>query len=227
MISEHPVYNKIKKPNLDSIAKKAGILYLLLVPFGIFGIMYIPSFLLVEGDLIKTSHNILENEFLFRLSIISSFCTQLIYLFLVLKFYQLFKKVDKNLAFIMLVFVLIAIPIAMFNEINMFMVLLLIQDLEQFQSMILLFLNLHQYGVLLAQVFWGLWLFPLGCLIIKSAFIPRVIGVLILIAGSGYVVDSLLGFIFPNFVVTLSEFTFVGEVILPLWLIVKGINLSK
>jgi hypothetical protein len=77
-----------------------------------------------------------------------------------------------------------------------------------------LFLELHEYGILIAQIFWGLWLFPLGYLICKSGYIPKVLGFLLIIGGAGYVIDAVMVFLFPGIDIAISMFTFWGEVLL-------------
>ena len=132
----------------------------------------------------------------------------------------------------MVILVLVAAPIAMLNELNHVAVLLVLSgsdflttfSLDQVQASVPLFLNLHEHGVFIAQIFWGLWLFPMGYLIFKSNFLPKALGILMIIGGFGYLVDSFVYFIFPDFNVTFSEFTFLGELLLPLWLMFKGVN---
>ena len=86
---------------------------------------------------------------------------------------------------------------------------------------------MYANGFSIAHIFWGLWLFPLGYLVFKSGFLPRVIGILLIVAGLGYLVDFTLFFLFPGITVTVSEFTFVGEVVLILWLLIKGVNVTQ
>jgi len=78
----------------------------------------------------------------------------------------------------------------------------------------------------LTEGFWGLWLLPLGLLVFRSGFLPRLIGVLLAIAGAAYVWDSGTQLLFPGHA-TISQFTFVGEVLLPLWLLIKGVNVER
>ena len=98
---------------------------------------------------------------------------------------------------------------------------------EKLQAFASLFLDIYEHGFSIAHIFWGLWLFPLGYLGFKSSFLPKVIGVLLIIAGLGYLVDFTLFFLFPDITVTVSEFTFVGEVLLILWLLIKGVNVEQ
>ena len=218
--------------NPNKTARVAGYLYLMLFPLGIFGIIYIPSSLIVLGDAATTASNIMANELLYRLSIVTALTLQIVYIFLALALYKLLNPVDKNNAVLMVILVLVAAPIAMLNELNHVAVLLVLSgsdflttfSLDQVQASVPLFLNLHEHGVFIAQIFWGLWLFPMGYLIFKSNFLPLALGILMIIGGFGYLVDSFVYFIFPNFDVTFSEFTFLGELLLPLWLMFKGVN---
>ncbi len=218
--------------NPNKTARVAGYLYLMLFPLGIFGIIYVPSSLIVLGDAATTASNIMANELLYRLSIVTALTLQIVYIFLALALYKLLNPVDKNNAVLMVILVLVAAPIAMLNELNHVAVLLVLSgsdflttfSLDQVQASVPLFLNLHEHGVFIAQIFWGLWLFPMGYLIFKSNFLPLALGILMIIGGFGYLVDSFVYFIFPDFDVTVSEFTFLGELLLPLWLMFKGVN---
>ena len=221
-----------EKINPNKTARVAGCLYLMLFPLGIFGIIYLPSSLIVLGDAATTASNIMANELLYRLSIVTALTLQIVYIFLALALYKLLNPVDKNNAVLMVILVLVAAPIAMLNELNHVAVLLVLSgsdflttfSLDQVQASVPLFLNLHEHGVFIAQIFWGLWLFPMGYLIFKSNFLPLALGILMIIGGFGYLVDSFVYFIFPDFDVTFSEFTFLGELLLPLWLMFKGVN---
>jgi hypothetical protein len=191
-----------------------------------------PSSLIVLGDAATTASNIMANELLYRLSIVTALTLQIVYIFLALALYKLLNPVDKNNAVLMVILVLVAAPIAMLNELNHVAVLLVLSgsdflttfSLDQVRASVPLFLNLHEHGVFIAQIFWGLWLFPMGYLIFKSNFLPIALGILMIIGGFGYLVDSFVYFIFPDFDVTFSEFTFLGELLLPLWLMFKGVN---
>ena len=216
-----------KKTNLDldhKSAKQAGILYLSLVPLGVFGIIYVPSSLIVPDNIATTISNIIENERLFRWSIISALGVQLVNIILALLLFKVFKHTNKEMAALMVIFSILAVPIAFLNEINNLAVLQLLDQSNESQQLISVFLNLHHQGIIIAQVFWGLWLFPLGYLVYKSSFMPKFIGILLIIGCVGYVVDSFTLILLPQFNITFSEFTFLGEVIFPLWLLIMGIK---
>jgi hypothetical protein len=213
--------------NPNKTARIAGGLYLLLLPLGILGLLYVPSAIIVAGDTAATTRNILANETLFRLSIVSALLVQLVNIFVVLFLYKLLNPVNKRMALLMVIFSLLAVPIAMLSEINKAAVLLLLNDADPSLSLVALFLDLHEVGIQIASIFWGLWLFPMGYLVFKSNYLPQIIGVLLMIGCVGYLVDSLAFFLFPDFGMTFSQFTFIGELVLPLWLLIKGVNVEQ
>jgi hypothetical protein len=219
--------------SINRTARLAGGLYLALMPFGFFGIIYVPSVLLVSGDAATTSRNIMASEWLIRSGAVSHLISQLILVFLVLALYRLLKPVNKEHAVLMVVLALVAVPIASLNEVNHLAALRLLANADdgaftasQVQAQAMLFLDMRQNGIVVAQVFWGLWLLPLGLLVFRSGFLPRLIGVLLVIAGAAYVIDSGTLLLFPGHA-TISQFTFVGEVLLPLWLLIKGVNVER
>ena len=135
----------------------------------------------------------------------------------------------------MVILALIGIPIAMLNVQNQFAALALLSgadyltafNADQLHAQAMTFLKLQETGVNIAQIFWGVWLLPLGYLVYTSGFLPRILGGLLIIGGFGYVIDSLGVFLFPNYDAVIAQFTFVGEVLLPLWLLIKGVNVAK
>jgi len=224
----------IENTNPNKTARMAGFLYLLLVPLGIFGMLYIPNTLFVPGDIAATVNNIMANEMLFRFSIASALVTQVVQIFVVLYLYKVLKPVHKDHALLMVVFILVAVPIAMLNELNQLAVLLLLNGAdyltffttEQINTLVALFLDLRRSGIFIAQIFWGLWLFPMGYLVFKSGFLPKFIGVLLIVACFGYLVDSSIFFFVPDFGITFSEYTFLGELLITFWLLIKGVNVE-
>jgi len=210
-------------------------LYLLQIPFGIFGTIYIPKALVVLGDAAATANNILANEFLFRLSIVTAILNALLLVITALFFYKLLKPVHKNYARLIVLFTVIVAPISMLNELNNVAVLLLLKSPEyltmfsagQLQALISLFLNLHQYGIQLVGIFWGLWLLPMGYLVYKSNYIPKIIGIFLMITCLGYLIDFTTFFLFPNFGVIVSEYTWLGEVMMVFWLLFKSKDVAS
>jgi len=214
----------------NSLARLTGALYLLLVPLGVFGIIYIQEFLLVTGDTPQSIENILANETMYRWSILSAFTVQVIQILVAIAMYVLFKPYNRLAAILIVFFTIVAVPIAMLNELTHVGALMVLKSqalrdsftIEQIHASVQLLLDLHSDGLMIAHIFWGLWLIPMGYVVIKSDFIPSIIGGLLIFAGLGYMLDTLLWFAFPNIDILVSEFTFVGEPILTLWLVIMG-----
>jgi len=215
-------------------ARLTGLLYLSLVPLGFFGI-YVTTRLIVAGDAGTTAQNIMASESLFRLGIVSNLLVQVINIFVVLALYRLLKSVNRNMALLMVIFILLGVPIAMLNELNHIAALVLLGSpaylkgftADQLNALVSLFLEAHKQGINIASIFWGLWLFPMGYLVFKSGFLPRILGILLIIGCFGYLIDSFAAFLLSNNQVSIALFTFWGEVLFPLWLLIKGINVER
>ena len=216
-------------------ARVTGLLYLILFPLDLFGFAYVPSRLVVPGDAAATASNIMANELLFRLGIVSILLGQILGLLVVLALYQLLKPVNKNVAVLMVLFGLVAVPIGMVNELNQFAILLLLHGpdnltvftADQLHALVSLFLNLHTIGIRIDEIFWGLWLFPMGYLVFKSGFLPRILGVVLMITCVGYLIQDFAAFLFPNLGVNIILITGWGELVFPLWLLIKGVNVEQ
>jgi hypothetical protein len=182
----------------------------------------------------QQAHSITASEWLFRTGTVSRMVAHLILVSLALVLYQLLKPVNKSHAVLMVALALLSVPIAFINEVNHLAVLRVLSGAEylepftavQRHAQAMLFLDLWNSGILVAQVFWGLWLLPLGYLVFRSGFLPRLLGILVIIGGSGYLLDVVVALLFPNIEVTISHFTFIGELLLPLWLLIKGVNVE-
>lgn len=214
------------------IARLAGFLYLLVVPLGIFAI-YVPSRLIVSGDAATTASNLMDSELLFRLSIVSDLTSPLVLILVVLFLYQLLKPVNKNMASLMVIFLILGVPIALLSKLNQFAALQLLRGADyltvfttdQLQALAYLFLRLHDWGGTIAFIFWGLWLLPLGYLVFRSGFFPRILGALLIMSGFGYVIDSFATFL--GYGVNIGLFTAWGEILFILWLLIKGVNIKQ
>jgi hypothetical protein len=217
------------------IARLAGFLYLLTVPLGVFTFLYVPSSLIVSGDATATAHNVMVSESLFRLGIVSALLGPIIAILYVLLLFKLLEPVSKDIAVLMVVLSLIGLPIAMLNELTQLGALQLLSGADyltvfttaQLQALAYLFVRLHSYGISIAFIFSGLWLLPLGYLVFKSGFLPRILGVLLVIAGFGYLIDVFAGFLFPDSNLSIGLFTGLAEIIFLLWLLIKGVNVEQ
>lgn len=217
-------------------ARVAGGLYLSLAPLAFLGgFPFGPSHLFVPGDAATTANNIMASESLFRLSIVINLLGAIINALVVLALYRLLKPVNKDMALLMVIFQLLAVPIGMLNELNHVAVLLLLSGADylttfttsQLQGLVPLFHDLHKYGLSIGQVFWGLWLFPMGYLVFKSGFLPRILGILLIIGSFGWLTEFFAAFLLPNFGVKVGMFLAVGELLLPLWLLIKGVSVEQ
>lgn len=225
---------KEKGKAIQRTARVAGVLYLMLFPAA-FGLIYVPSRLVVPGDAAATASKIMASESLFRLGIVSNLLIAIVHIFVVLALYRLLKPVDKNMVSLMVIFGLAAVPIWMLGEVTQFAALMLLSGADylkvftagQLQALVLLFLNMHESGLNIAQIFWGLWLFPMGYLVFKSRFLPGILGILLMIGCFGYVIQSFAAFLWPDFKVNIALFTAWGELLLPLWLLIKGVNVEQ
>lgn len=221
--------------SIQKTARTAGFLYLILAVCGGFAEFFVRQALIVPGDAAATVANIQASESMFRLGFVSELIGQAVFILLVLALYKLLRPINQSQAVLMVTFVIVAVTITCLNMLNQFAALLLLSGADylavfaadQLQALVLLFLNLHHAGYLIAQVFFGLWLLPLGYLVYKSGFLPKIIGVLLMVACFGYLLDVLIFSLFPAFGVMVSEFTFIGELLLLLWLLIKGVNVSK
>ena len=220
-------------PSLQKNARVAGWLYFVLTVLGVLNLMYIPSKLFVKGNAAATAQKILASESLFRFSIASSLVSVVVFIFLVLALYRLFKEVDQQLAALMMILVLVQVPIGFVDAVNQLAVLLLLHgadylsvfDQPHREALAMLFLNLSGQMTIVTEIFWGLWLFPLGLLTFRSGFLPRFLGVWLIINGIAYIATSFIGLLTPQYLDFVSKVTFpalLGELAFMLWLVIRG-----
>ena len=208
----------------------AGLLYVLTSIVGFFAMGYVPSKLIVHGNAAATASNIAASETLFRLGIVSALIGQAAFIFVALALYDLLKGVSRRHASLMVILIVVSIPIALVNELNSIAALVLVRGESVFEkpqrdALAMLFLNLHHHGFVVAEIFWGLWLFPLGLLVYRSRFLPRFLGVWLALAGIAWVILSLTGILLPQYqnkVDSYSQPAFIGEIVFMLWLAIKG-----
>jgi hypothetical protein len=215
-------------------ARIAGLLYLLLGIAGPIRLIVVPNMLFVAGNPERTTANIAAHEMLFRIGILSDLAVGVLAIAVTLALYRLFEGVDRPLAKLMVILgSLMVTPIYFVNTLNDMAALHLVTGGDVFaalgapqrQALAMLFLRLHHGGVVVNEIFWGLWLFPFGVLVIRSRFLPRVLGVWLIVNGFAYLVSSLTGVLFPRYEDALSNVLFpalFGEVAIMLWLVIMG-----
>lgn len=218
-------------------ARLAGLLYLIVVITGIFSLAYVPKSLIVWSDAAKTFQQISQSESLFRMSLVSSAVCYAAFLLLPLVLYKLLGAVNETAAKLMTVLAVVSVPISMLNLQNKYGVLTLINapnylntfDQSQIQTQTMHLLENYDSGILIASIFWGLWLFPFGCLVYRSGFLPRILGILLMLGCGGYLVNFVGNTMFENYSGSLlssiaSKPAAFGEIGTCLWLLIRGIN---
>jgi hypothetical protein len=216
--------------------RSAGVLYLMMALTAPVGLLYVPGVVMVPGDMTATADNIRNSESLLRFGLASELFHQAIAVFLVMALYRLFKPVDENQARLLVALgALVSVPIMFVNVLNEVAALMFASgadflsgfDGRQLDALAFLFYRLHEEGINVAAVFWGLWLFPFGILVIRSGFIPRLLGILLLIAGSAYVIASFTSLVLPQYSDAVGQVAFifeVGELPIVFWFVFKGLR---
>jgi Domain of unknown function (DUF4386) len=211
----------------------AGLLYVLISIPGIFALIYVPGKLIVDGNATATASNIAAHETLFRLGIAANLVSQILFMWVALALYDLLKEVSRRQAALMLTLIVVPVPIVLLNELNAIAALILVRGADflsifekpQRDSLAMLFLNLHSYGFDITAIFWGLWLFPLGLLVYRSGFIPRLLGVLLMLNGFTFPVNSFTSLLLPQYENIVSRWMkplSFAELLFMFWLLIMG-----
>lgn len=214
-------------------ARIAGLLYLMACITAPFALLYVPRALIVPGDATATANHLRASENLLRMGIAGELLNAILLIFAVLALYRLFKEVSGKHALAMVILLLVSIPVSLLNVVNEIAALVLVSgaaflsvfETRQLDALAYLFLRLHGQGLYVAEIFWGLWLFPYGILVIRSGFIPRAPGVLLLLAGFGYLAGSFASLFLPPYARLVSQFAMIleaGELPILLWLLIRG-----
>ncbi len=214
-------------------ARAAGFLYLLLAIVAPIGLILIPNQLIVSGDATATAGRIVASESLYRIGTASELLASVLFVFLAVALYRLLRRVNEIHALLMMVLALISVPIGFLSASFKIIAQSIYNgpgflsglDKAQLDSLGYMFLRMHSEGKGVETVFWGLWLFPFGMLVIRSGFIPRFIGVLLFVAGSGYLISFFGKLLLPQYGSLIGQLTmvlFFGEFPIILWLLIWG-----
>jgi hypothetical protein len=217
---------------LKKQSRRAAALYFLNGLPAPFALLYVPTVLIVRGDAAATANNVRDSENLLRLGMAGELFSSTVVIFAVLVFYSLFKPVSVKHARAMLVLMLISVPISYLNVLNDLAAITFARGPEflssfgqpQRDAFVLFFLRLHNQGFALAQIFWGLWLFPFGITVIRSSFIPRFVGIAVMIAGFGYVISSSVSLFLPASAQGIGQLAMIlgGGELAFFWLLIWG-----
>jgi hypothetical protein len=229
-----------KNANIQTqrLGRVSGFLYLWIVICGFWSLMYVPSKVGGKGDPGATMQNLLANEFLFRSGTIANLSSFVVFIFLVLALYQIFKNTNEPRAKLMVAFVIVQVPIVFLGETFNFSALMvakgdLMQSLTQTEraDWVYFLLRVYKYTLIILMIFWGLWLIPFGQLIIQSGYMPKTIGVLLVLGGIAYVVESVDYILLSRMLSPLTDYTYIlhsiAELSTVLWLLAKGIKPNK
>jgi hypothetical protein len=219
--------------SIDKSARKAGALYLVVALTAPFSEIYIPGKLVVHADATATANNILAHETLFRFGIVTGLCTAGVFICVGMALYQLLSGVNKAWARLMIAFVLVSVAVGFLNELNNIAALILFRggeflavlDKTQRDALGMFFLRLQSHGEYINEIFWGLWLLPFGMLVFRSRFLPRFLGVWLILNCFAYLALSVTALMFPvryGIVFSLAMPLLFGELAIILWLLIKG-----
>lgn len=221
------------------LARIAGFLYLLVGIFGGFAEGYVEPKMYVAGNAVATAGNVIANAGLVRLGVVADLLDGTFFVFLALTLYILLKHVHNSVARAMLVLVILATGITCLSalfELEGLRVATGAVDLGAFgamgsNAMVLLFLDAQHYGLLIAQIFFGLWLAPLGYLAYRSGWFPKALGLVLVAACASYLVDLLAAFLFPDLGKAIHGFATIlpaiAEPSMVLYLLVVGVRTTK
>ena len=217
-------------------ARLAGLLYLFLVLSGLYGLIYLPAKIPQGGDAVTTAKNILAHEFLFRTGLVNGMASALLFLFVVLALYRLLEPVDGKQARLMVILIVLQIPIGFMLEVfpvTSLMILngeaLKVLEPGQKEPLALLLLEIGNQGTRAMELFWGIWLFPFAWLVWKSGFIPRILGLFLILNGLAYILEWSTLLLFPAYKALVRIWVypfFFGELAITLWLLLVGIRIK-
>lgn len=222
--------------SLKSTARRAGLIYLLILFLAPLNLIYLPSVFFVPGNATATAIKITSGELLYRAGVFVDLLGSITFLFLVSCLYDLFKEVDRSLARLMVLLVAVCVAFSVGNLLNLIAPLILLSGADfltvfpksQLDALAFGFLKLRSSGNNVAMAFWALWLFPFGLLVIKSGFIPRLLGILLLVGGFAYLAVCFTSIVFPLYRPLVDRFSLpfyaIGELAIIFWLIVKGVR---
>jgi hypothetical protein len=216
-------------------ARLAGLIYLIVVLTGIYSLAYVPSKLIVWKDANQTFQNITSSRQVFRLSILSSMVCYIAFLLLPFVLYKILRPVNETHAKLMVAFAFVSVPMSLLNLQNKMGVLTLTSgaeylsafDTKQLPSQVMLLLENYNSGIVVSELFWGLWLLPFGYLVYKSNFLPKLLGLLLMLGCFGDLIRVFGNIAIPNFnSSSISQYVSlpgsVGEIGICLWLLIFG-----
>jgi len=220
-------------------ARLAGVLYLLNAISAGFAFEYVITKVYAAGDAATTAANVVANSGLVRIGVVADLFQASVWIFLGMTLYLLLKHINKSAAMAMVVLVAVGAAIVCLNDVFQFESVRVATDTSYAvafgvagsNALVLLLLDMHHYGFLIAQIFFGLWLVPLGYLAYQSAMFPKMLGVGLIVGSVCYLVGMLVVFLVPdvgekiNIIVTIPSA--IAEISMVLYLLVVGVRTQK
>jgi hypothetical protein len=231
--------NRILETSPQVYARIGGVLYLIIIVAGMFGELFVRGKLIVSGNATATATNIMAHELLWRIGIACDLVMHICDVPLMLIFYVLLRPVNKNLALLAVLFNLVQTAVLVANKLNLLWAMFLLGSADylkafephQLHALSYLAIKSHGYGFGMGLIFFGFECLVVGYLIFRSGYLPRILGVLMQIAGLCYLTNSFALIIAPAFADRLFPAilvpSFIAELSLCLWLLVKGVNVTK
>ena len=226
--------NRIAEQSPRKTARMAGLFYLIFILTTVLA-TYIRSQFIVSGDAATTANNILASQGLFRVGFVTELVSAVFFLLAAWSLYVLLKPVNKNLALLFLLLNLGGVAVECINVLNLYAALQFLSGANyltafqtgQLQAMAMSYLNLYTNGFLIAQIFFSAWLLPLGYLVYKSRFLPKFLGLLLILDFFGNMSWFLQGFLLPNYGILAypgNVISFIAEISLTLWLLIMAVK---
>jgi hypothetical protein len=215
----------------------AGLFYLIFILTTVLA-TYVRSQFIVSGDAATTANNIVASQGLFRVGFVTELVSAVFFLLAAWALYVLLKPVNKNLALLFLLLNLGGVAVECINALNLYAALQFLSGVnyltafqtDQLQAMAMSYLNLYTNGFLIAQIFFSAWLLPLGYLIYKSRFLPKFLGLLLILDFFGNMSWFLQGFLLPDYGILAypgNVISFIAEISLTLWLLIMAVKEQK
>jgi Domain of unknown function (DUF4386) len=221
------------------MARIAGVLYLIVGVFGGFAIGYVTPLVYAPGDALTTAANISANAGLVRASVLADLIQATVFVFLAMVLFALLQDVNRSVARAMVILVAIATAVMCLNEVFQIGALLVSGEgayatgfgATGADALVLLLMDLYHYGLLIAQIFFGLWLIPLGYLAYTSDLFPRALGTVLVVGGGAYLVDLTLALVAPDISRQVHSLMAIPPTIAEVWtvlyLLVSGVRSSE
>lgn len=213
-------------------ARMAGVFYLMFI-ITLASASYFRSRIIVFGDIAATANNIMSSQGLLRIGFVTEIVSAVFFVLAAWALYVLLKPVNRNLALLFLLLNLGGVAVECINALNLFAALQFLSGANylnvfqtgQLQAMAMSFLNSYTNGFMIAQIFFGTWLLPLGYLVYKSRFLPKLLGILLILDFFGILIWFFQFFLLPDYGILSYPglaISFIAEISISLWLLIKG-----